>query len=170
MDLFSPGKVPGLKIGGRPETERSWTIRSSTAIGEIALLPARKAGSLPTCIALGPAAHSRDHFINFLWSDRWEQPVRNSLRQALSAFKKLFDAFGAQPLQIERMTVFLANQSIDTDAVRQEDRVAERTPQAVTEAMADATAASNFVYSGYRYTIIGVRLRLAGCKIGSTLS
>lgn len=119
------------------------------------MLPARKTETLLTCIALVPGSHSRDHFSNLLWSERSEQQVRNSLRQALSALKKLFDAFDSQPLQIERTTVFLANQSIEIDAVRLQNLLDERTPQVTAEAIADANASGNFTHVGYRCQLSG---------------
>jgi TolB-like protein/DNA-binding SARP family transcriptional activator len=102
--------------------------------GEIVSLPTRKTETLLTYIALVPGPHSRDHLVNLLWGDRSEQQARNSLRQALSALKKLFDEFGLQPLQIERTTVSLANQSIEIDAVMLEDLINEQTPQAAAQA------------------------------------
>jgi TolB-like protein/Flp pilus assembly protein TadD len=102
--------------------------------GEIALLPTRKTETLLTYIALVPGPHSRDQLMNLLWSERAEPQARNSLRQALNALKKLFDAVDAQPLHIGRMTVFLANESIEIDAVRLQNLLDERTPLATAEA------------------------------------
>ena len=103
--------------------------------GEIVSLPTRKTETLLTYLALVPGPHSRDHLANLLWSDRSEQQARNSLRQALNALKKLFDDTKSCPLQIDRMNVNLANQSIEIDAVKLEELILEQTPQAAAQAI-----------------------------------
>jgi TolB-like protein/DNA-binding SARP family transcriptional activator len=102
--------------------------------GEIVSLPTRKTETLLTYLALVPGPHSRDHLTNLLWSDRGEQQARNSLRQALNALKKLFSDIKPQPLQIERINVNLANQSIEIDAFKLEELIQHQTPQAAAQA------------------------------------
>ena len=102
--------------------------------GDIVSLPTRKTETLLTYLALVPGPHSRDHLTNLLWSDRGEQQARNSLRQALNALKKLLDGIEPQPLQIERLSVNLATQSIEIDAVMLEELLQDHTPQAAAQA------------------------------------
>lgn len=102
--------------------------------GEIVSLPTRKTETLLTYLALVPGPHSRDHLTNLLWSDRGEQQARNSLRQALNALKKLFDGIEPQPLQIERMNVNLANQSIEMDTIKLHELLQDQTPLAAAQA------------------------------------
>jgi len=102
--------------------------------GEIVSLPTRKTETLLTYLALVPGPHSRDHLTNLLWSDRGEQQARNSLRQALNALKKLFDDVKPQPLQIDRINVNLANQSIEIDAFKLEELIQDQTPLAAAQA------------------------------------
>ncbi len=102
--------------------------------GEIVSLPTRKTETLLTYLALVPGSHSRDHLTNLLWSDRGEHQARNSLRQALTALKKLFADVKPQPLQIDRINVNLANQSIEVDAFKLEELIQDQTPQAAAQA------------------------------------
>ena len=102
--------------------------------GECVSLPTRKAEALLTYLALEPGPHSRGHLTSFLWSDRSEQQARNSLRQALSSLKKLFDNIEPSPLQIGRTNVDLASQLFEIDAVKLEELIIEQSPQAAAQA------------------------------------
>jgi TolB-like protein/two-component SAPR family response regulator len=102
--------------------------------GEIVSLPTRKTETLLTYLALVPGPHSRDHLINLLWSDRSEQQARNSLRQALSALKKMFGNFELQPLLIEHQTVNMASHLVEIDAVKLEELMQQQTPEAAAQA------------------------------------
>jgi TolB-like protein/Tfp pilus assembly protein PilF len=102
--------------------------------GECVSLPTRKAEALFTYLAIEPGPHSRDHLTSFLWSDRSEQQARNSLRQALSSLKKLFDNIEPSPLQIGRTNVDLASQLFEIDAVKLEELIIEQSPQAAAQA------------------------------------
>ena len=102
--------------------------------GEIVSLPTRKTETLLTYLALVSGPHSRDHLTNLLWSDRGEQQARNSLRQALNALKILFADVKPQPLQIDRINVNLANQSIEIDALKLEELIQNQTPLAAAQA------------------------------------
>jgi TolB-like protein/Tfp pilus assembly protein PilF len=53
--------------------------------------------------------------MDLLWSDRGEDQARNSLRQTLSALKKVIEIIDPLPLQVDRTTVSVLADSIEMD-------------------------------------------------------
>jgi len=90
--------------------------------GEVLLLPTRKAEVLLTYLSMTPGQpHSRDRLMNLLWSDRGEDQARNSLRQTLSVLKKALEVIDPLPLQVDRTTVSVLDESIEMDTFELEN-------------------------------------------------
>lgn len=96
-------------------------------------LPTRKARLLLAYLA-SPAdrMHQRGKLIGLLWGDRPEEQARGSLRNALSALRKIL---GPHALTVEGDGVTLRSRSVDIDVARFEARVAEGSLDSVREAV-----------------------------------
>lgn len=100
---------------------------------EMAALPTRKARLLLAYLA-SPAdrMHQRGKLVGLLWGDRPEEQARGSLRNALSALRKIL---GPDALTVEGDGVALRSSSVDIDVARFEARVVEGSLASVREAV-----------------------------------
>ena len=111
------------------------TFEARFSSGEVVSLPTRKVEALLTYLALAQESHhTRDKLANLLWSDRSEEQARNSLRQSLSALKKVLDGIEPPPLKIDRTEVRVTKGSIGVDALEMERLIEEGTSDAAAQA------------------------------------
>ncbi len=105
--------------------------------GEKIAIAGTKAALLLAYLALRPGkAHSREHLIGVLWSDRGESQARGSLRQALWALRRVLEGTEPSPLIIDGETLALDPAAIEIDISTFERLVAEGSPDALQAAIA----------------------------------
>jgi TolB-like protein/DNA-binding SARP family transcriptional activator len=96
-------------------------------------LPTRKARLLLAYLASpSDRMHQRGKLTGLLWGDRQEDQARGSLRNALSALRKIL---GADALTVEGDGVALPSNLVDVDVARFEGLVAERSLDSLREAV-----------------------------------
>ena len=96
--------------------------------------PTRKAQALLAYLALPPGvAHPRDKLASLLWGSTMETTARTSLRQTLYALRKSLRKGDRSPLRVEGNTVALDPSAVTVDVIAFEQRMAEGTPEALTE-------------------------------------
>ncbi|MGI9511283.1 MAG: BTAD domain-containing putative transcriptional regulator [Anderseniella sp.] len=94
--------------------------------GQVISSATRKTDALLAYLALSRGKpKSRDHLSGLLWSDRAEGQARSSLRQSLSALRRVMHDKDKTILQVEGETISLAADSLEVDVVEFESLAAE---------------------------------------------
>ncbi len=94
--------------------------------GQMISSATRKTDALLAYLALSQGKpKSRDHLSGLLWSDRAEGQARSSLRQSLSALRRVLRDKNKAILQVDGETVSLAATSLEVDVIEFETLAAE---------------------------------------------
>ena len=94
--------------------------------GQVISSATRKTDALLAYLALSQGKpKSRDHLSGLLWSDRAEGQARSSLRQSLSALRRVMHDKDKTILQVEGETISLAAASLEVDVIEFENLAAE---------------------------------------------
>ena len=89
-----------------------------TADGDELSLPTRKDRLLLAFLALQESRpQSREKLAALLWADRAESQARDSLRQSLTALRRVFRAEGLEPIKADRTSVVFETNILIVDAV-----------------------------------------------------
>ncbi len=103
--------------------------------GRSLILPTKKAQGLLAYLALTPGKpQPRNKAATLLWGDKGENQARHSLRQAISAIKKIFSHVSARALVIEGDTITLAPSEVEVDVVLFERCIRDGSPSALERA------------------------------------
>jgi TolB-like protein/Flp pilus assembly protein TadD len=93
-----------------------FALRSAT--GKEIAVPSKKGQALIAVLALADGAPvPRERLTGLLWSERGETQARGSLRQALTALRRVFEGVAPSPLLIETDHVALDLDAAEVDAV-----------------------------------------------------
>ncbi|WP_299624781.1 BTAD domain-containing putative transcriptional regulator [Pelagibius sp.] len=99
--------------------------------------PTTKTRLLLSFLALSPGtAQPRRKLASLLWGDRGDEQALHSLRNSLSALRKVFAELDPSPLVADRRQVDLDPASVSVDAVRFQSLVAAGSPEALKQACA----------------------------------
>jgi DNA-binding SARP family transcriptional activator len=104
--------------------------------GPFLTLPTKKVQALLAYLALPPGRpHARDKLAAMLWGELSQGHARNSLRQALFALRQAMAPVRPAGLGVEGATITLHAEAVDVDAMRFEQLVSARTPEALAQAV-----------------------------------
>ena len=93
-----------------------FALRSAT--GDEIAVPSKKGQALIAVLALaGGAPVPRERLTGLLWSERGETQARGSLRQALTALRRVFEGETPSPLVIEADHVAIDLAAAEVDVV-----------------------------------------------------
>ncbi|MFP4003731.1 MAG: BTAD domain-containing putative transcriptional regulator [Alphaproteobacteria bacterium] len=125
--------------------------------------PGRKLQALLSYLALSGGVHSREHLATLLWGDRQDEQARQSLRQAISALRKMLGDAGSRILISSGDGIRCDTSAIRIDAVEFERLASEAGPEQLKKAIelfrGDLLASIGAVCEAFDDWLAGERLR-----------
>ena len=108
--------MDGGKMAFQVQLLGRFALRSAT--GDEISVPSKKGQALIAVLALADGAPvPRERLTGLLWSERGETQARGSLRQALTALRRVFEGEAPSPLVIEADHAALDLAAAEVDAV-----------------------------------------------------